>query len=65
MGLSPEDQIILTVMANTSITGRIMEDLWQELDQLVVKFQCQFTNLQRYGETDVMHAVVASNETMY
>ena len=49
-GSSPEDQIILTVVASTSSTEGIMEDLQLELDQLTEKFQCQFRNLQRFGE---------------
>ncbi len=50
MGSSPEDQIILTIVANSSTTEGIMEDLWVELNRLTGKFQCQFSHLRRYGE---------------
>ncbi len=50
MGSSPEDQIVLTVVASSSTTEGIMEDLWVELSRLTEKFQCQFSHLRRYGK---------------
>lgn len=49
-GSSPEDQIILTVVANISSTDGVMDDLQLMLDRLTGKYQCQFRDLRRYGE---------------
>ncbi len=60
----PEEQIILTVVANGSSTEGIMGDLQLELDRLAGKFQCQFRNLQRYGEPGCTCDATAIQDTI-
>ena len=49
-GPVPEDQIIITVVANSTTTKGIQADLMNELDRLTDMLGCRFIDLERFGE---------------
>ena len=49
VGPSPEDQVVVTVVANSSSTSGIAEDLKTELQLVTEKFGCQFISVVRFG----------------
>ena len=49
-GRSPEDQVVVTIVTNSSSRSRIVEDLARELQIITRELGCQFTSVVRFGE---------------
>ena len=47
-----QDQVLLTVVANGTSSREVLQDLRDRVDILASDFNCSFTDLQRFGETN-------------
>ena len=46
----PDNELVITVVANGSNSHDIARDLWDQLDLLSAKFECEFIDLVRFGK---------------
>ena len=57
----PTNEIVITMLANSSQSQSVAQELWSQLELLQNKFGCHFTDLVRFGKLRTMHVAMSLN----